>query len=561
MQQKDENGFVKIATTIKHFFYGQSSGGVNKASMFGGVNHLLNDLAHPYVRAIQENPMSIMTAYASVDQVPMVANKWMLQTMLRGTLGFKGLIMSDALAVLDLYTDSLTANSMGHAGLRALRAGVDMELSPAQPAVYPTLMKFVDDKNVQNMIDDAVLRMLEIKFATGMFDLPLPTVENMKKTLRAEKHLEINREMSRESIVLLQNDGVLPLSKEKTSKVAVIGPFANLINAGSYAACISGEKKFGKSLYRSLKAELGSEKVQYAKGCDINTDDTSGIADAVDAAKSSGLAILMLGSLSISLSDPLAPQRTDGEFFSHADLGFPGVQQQLLDAVLATGVPTIVVLSGGQAFVLNNSTLKSNAIVHSFLGGEFTGDSLVEILFGEVNPSGKLTISMPQNSGATPINYDYLPSDDKGGIDGGFAEGYPIADWQLPVLTRDVPMRFGYGLSYTTFDISAPKVSSTGETVEVSTTVTNTGDRAGKEVVQLYFHQAYSMVERPNRSLIRFSKVMLQPGQSKQVKFEVPINELGYWIDMEWNVDRGNYTFFVGSSSKDQDLKTKNIIL
>ncbi|KAK5126613.1 hypothetical protein LTR85_009547 [Meristemomyces frigidus] len=560
MQERDANGFVKVAATIKHFVYGLPSGGVNTASMFGGINHIFNDLAPPFIKTIKEaKPLSLMVSYATVDRVPMAANKWMLQSLLRDSMGFEGIIMADAGAIENLYTQAQVASSTTDAALKALRAGIEMELSPAQPAMFPNLVDVVNDTGVAALIDAAVLQFLEIKFASGVFEQPLPTLD-LNSTLRAPLHLQANKDISREAIVLLQNDGTLPLVKKSTGKVALLGPFAEVINAGSYAAQNSSQPAFGNTLHASLVNALGASNVQYVLGVDFtDTEEDSGIETALTAAKDAGLAILMLGSLSVNPEDPLFSKRTDGEDFSHADLGLPGLQQELLDAVLDAGVPTVLILSGGQAFVLNNSTLRANTILHSFLGGEFTGDALVEVLFGDVNPSGKLTISLPQANGAFPINYDYLRTDNEAGAS---FDGY--AAWTFPELSRDPPMPFGFGLSYTTFNVSKPTVSfSSGanSSLAVSGSVSNTGNYTGKEVVQLYFSQQYSLIETPVKRLIRFSKLELRPGEVANFTFSVPVGELGYYVHTEWQVDSGNYTFYLGSSSRDADLETANVVL
>lgn len=565
MQEKDENGFVKVATTIKHFLYGQSNGGVNMASLFGGINHIFNDLAAPYIKVLNESsPLSLMTSYASVDLVPMSANKYLVRDVLRGALGFEGVIMSDAVAIEWLWTNHRVASSMEEAAKQAVRAGLQMELSPIQPAAFPTLVSAENETDIAQYVSEAALAMLELKFATGQFDKPLPTLENLESTLRAPAHLEIARNLSRESIVLMHNDGILPLKKTNATSIALLGPFGELINAGSYSASISNDSSFGNSLRASLASELGASNLQYIQGVDIvDTTDENGIDKAVSAAKEAGLAVLMLGSLSTMIGeDPLWTKRTDGEFFSHPSLGFPGLQQQLLDAVLDTGVPTVLVLSGGQAFQISNSTLRANAIMHSFLGGEFTGDSIADILFGRVNPSAKLPVTMLQDSGAWPIAYDYLFSDNFSGL-ASFGSGQAY-DWQLPRLNRnDPPFPFGFGLSYTTFNTSAPTASlqTTNGTnsVQISATVTNTGSVAGKEVVQLYFRQQYTnLVETPNKKLVGFTKVDLQPGETKDVSFTVPYYDLGYYRDMQLQVDSGLYSFYLGTSSKMSDLKTVN---
>lgn len=556
MQQLDDNGYIKVVCTVKHFVYGQSSGGINAASQCGGINHIMNEQAMPFIKVIQNaKPYSLMASYSSVDRVPMAANKYMLQTVLRKIIGFNGVIMSDAGGIEELQTLHLVANSPSDASLRALKAGLELELSPGQPAMFPNLVDSVNDSAVVTLVDAAVQHLLEIKFIAGAFDEPLPTLENLNTTLRKERHLEIARNATEESIVLLQNDGTLPLSspKSNSSKVAVIGPLAELLVMGSYAPNNSTRPLHGKPFLDSIKEFLGATNADYVQGVDItNTTDSSGVSTAVSAAKQAGLAIICLGSVSALTEDGAAEWRTDGEFFAHPSLGFPGRQQDLLDAVLDAGIPTVLVITGGQGFVLPNSTVaRTSAILHGFLAGEFTGKVLVDILYGKVNPSGKLPITLPPDSGATPIYYDYLPSD---------AGSY----WSFPVLDRaNPPFKFGYGLSYTTFDYSAPQVRvvDDGRNVSVSLTLSNTGSMMGKEVAQVYFRQQYTAIETPNKQLIRFAKVELAPGEETRVEWTIPHSELGYWQDLEWTVDSGNFTFWVGSSAREEDLEALYISL
>ncbi|KAH9232087.1 glycoside hydrolase family 3 protein [Colletotrichum gloeosporioides 23] len=572
MQEKDENGFVKVATTIKHWVYGSSSGGVNTASMQGGLNHILNDIGAPYVKAIREaSPLSLMVSYASVDQVPMSRNKYLNKDILRDLLGFKGLIMSDAGSIRNMYTQSKVAKSYADAGLKALRGGLEHELSPRPPSAFPTLIDSINNTEIAGLIDEAVHAILQIKFATGTFDLPLPSIENMNATLRNEKHLEINRNISREAIVLLQNDGTLPLTKSNVPRVALLGPYADILNTGQYAAKNASDSSYGDTFRTSLERELGFENVKYVAGVDIlSTNDSSGIDAAVATAKEIGLAVVVLGSGWGSFDTSYESlHRTDGEGFSHPDLGFPGLQQDLLDSVLDAGVPTILVLSGGQTFLLNESTKRSKAILHTWLAGEYTADAMVEILFGDVNPSGKLTITFPEAEGAFPVAYDCFPSDDEGGF--GTATQY---DWHLPELTRYAPIRFGFGLSYTTFNISLPSlacqsasnssvsaVCDQNSQVTVTVDVINTGSVFGQQVVQLYYRPEYTQIEFPVMKLTRFHKVGIKAGESKEVTLSVPYNELGYFVGGEWEVETGLYNFWVGSSSRTEDLQSLNATL
>lgn len=568
MQEKDENGYMKVATTVKHFVYGWQTGGTNLAHMYGGLNHIYNDMLPPFIRVINEaKPASLMASYSSIDRVPMTANRFMLQKVLREDLGFDGVIMSDAGGVNNLWSEFRIASSSHEAALLAVRAGLQMELSPGTASATQTLVNVTDDSEITALVNNATSKILEIKFDLGLFDLPLPSVSNAQKTLRAPAHIQAAQNISRESIVLLQNDGILPLQKNKRDlKVAVLGPYASIIVPGSYAPHSTSDTDHGTTLLESLQQSLGNQNVLHEPAVDfLDTSNHTGIPRAVAAAKSAGLAIVNIGSLAVYSSDPLDGKRTDGEFYSHADLGFPGLQQDLLDAVLDTGVPTIVVLSGGQAFVLNNSTLRANAILHTFLGGEFTGSAAVEILLGEVNPSGKLPISLPQANGAFPVAYNWLPSDNAG----GYGAGDPIygsTAWQLPALNIDaVPMAFGFGLSYTTFNITTVDVrkdttSTAGDSAfRIAVKVVNTGGVAGKEVVQVYFGQSLSAIELPVKRLIRFRKVELEAGQATTVTLVIPQKELGYYLNGEWIVEKGSYSFYVGSSSRSSDLQATQV--
>lgn len=578
MQERDENGWVRVATTIKHFVYGAGSGGVNRASMYGGINHILNDLAPPYRKAIKEaQPLSLMASYSTVDGVPSSINRHLLQDVLRGTLGFKGLIMSDANAIEYLFTESRVASSREDAAVKALTAGLEHELHPGGRGLFADLRdpQYEAELDVVSLVDESVRAFLEIKFATGMFDRPLPSFENMKATLRSKRHLELNRNITRESLVMLKNDGLLPLDRDKIgdgTKVAVIGPYADIINAGNYAPADPSDRRYGDSIRLSFEKELGLDNVIYAKGTstilpsygDDGSADEQAIAEAVEAAKAAGLAVVVLGSGYGNFDLKfINNERTDTEGYAHADLGFPGKQQQLLDAVLDTGVPVVLVMNAGQVFVLNNSTMsRCRAVFHAWLAGEYTGAAVVETLLGDVNPSGKLTVTIPQHNGAFPVAYDFLPSDGVGGF--GSAVEY---DWHWPQLTRKAPLAFGFGMSYTTFHMSDAEVSlrSCGRNgsrrVSVSVTLANTGGMAGKEVVQLYYRPDYTVIEFPVMKLIRFEKVELAPGESKRVDLAVAVQDLGYFVDGEWNVDGGEYSFWVGSSSRGEDLALLNVTI
>ncbi|PVH98363.1 glycoside hydrolase family 3 protein [Periconia macrospinosa] len=578
MQEKDERGFYKVATTIKHFVFGTGSGGINRASMAGGLNHILNDLAPPYQKAIKEaQPLSLMASYSAVDGVPMSVNKYLLQNVLQDILGFKGLIMSDANAIELLLNTHKVASSRKDAARKALSAGLKHELKPGGGGLFTELSSMSGDKDVVALVDASVRAFLEIKFATGMFDLPLPTIENMQSTLRNPRHLEINKNITRESIVMLKNDDeFLPRTKSNisaTGKIAVVGPYADVINAGNYAPVVLYDPRYGDSFLSSFQKVLGKDNILHAQGTskilpnyddDAQQQDEAAIAAAVEKVKEAGLAVVILGSgLGNFMPNTINNDRTDTEGWSHPDLGFPGAQQQLLDAVLDTGVPTILVMSSGQTFPLPNSTFnRCRAIFHSWLAGEYTGSSFVEIFLGETNPSGKLTVTIPEHNGAFPVNYDFLPSDAGGGF--GTSLAY---DWHWPQLTRKAPLAFGFGLSYTTFSVSSVNVSvstnaaSSNQSVAIQATVSNVGNVSGKEVLQVYFRANYSIIERPVMKLIRFEKLEVDPAEKKIINFDIPIDELGYFVTGDWVVERGNYAFWVGTSSRYEDLRRVELVI
>ncbi|KAK7432344.1 hypothetical protein QQZ08_000906 [Neonectria magnoliae] len=303
--------------------------------------------------------------------------------------------------------------------------------------MFPLLISSVDNENVAKLIDEAVFNLPTLKFATGAFDNALPDEANVNKALRASSHLNLARQAARESVVLLQNDSIL---SKTPKKVALLDPFGELLNFGSYGAINVSNPKWGDSLHTSLKSVLDKESVQFAPGVDrLDITDESGIYKAVAAAKDAGFAVLMLVSLSTPMEDPLFKKRTDDEFFAHADLGFPGLQQKLLDAVPDMGVPTVLILTGGQPFVLTNPTLRSNAILQSLLGSEYRKGNVI-----------------------------------------------------------------------------------------INVKVRNTGDVVGKEIVQMYHRPNTTIgIEFPVRRHVRFEKVELEAGESKDVTFSIPHKDFG----------------------------------
>jgi beta-glucosidase len=545
MQATTDTGTPRVAATLKHWVYGNSLGGINVARLSAGINDFYNVHGWPHLEVLAAAaPMALMPSYASYDRVPMTVNMQYTKNLLRDTIGFEGVVISDYGAIPQVYTQQHAAKSIQDAGVRALLVGVDHEISNPAQSGMASLETLGSNPQIAAAVTEAARRVLTMKFNLGLFEQPFPDTSNTSSSLRTPAHEAINLAISQESIVMLKNDGILPLSSELLSKVAVIGPMADVINPGSYAA---SDYRTGITILDGI--ESISSDVTYSMGCFRNNDTNYEAlkADAIANAKSANVVIMVLGSAAESI-DPSNPNdRTDGEGWTHADLNFPGPQVDLLTSIVATGTPVIVVISGGQAFAMEEAAAGAHGILHTFLQGEVSGTAVAEILTGKTNPSGKLTVSIPKYTGANPIYYNYAPSDRPNSFD------LPT-DYQYPVLNRTSRYPFGYGLSYTNFgvsDISVTNNTSTDGSIAIQATVTNTGAVAGKEVLQVYFSQEAPVIERPIKSLIRFVKVSLDPGKSEPVSFTVPASELGYYVSGTYQVDADDYTFYVGTSSED----------
>lgn len=550
MQEKDDAGFMKVATTVKHYVYGTSVGGVNQASMWGGANHIYNTLALPYINILRRKnlkPASVMPSYSTIDGIPAHSNRYLLQDLLRKEYKFDGVIVSDADAINMIWNTHKTARDRSDAAIQSLNAGVELELAIGFPSAFESL---AENKTVDSVVQDvnsAVRRLLKLKFELGIFDKDLAVNKTaLTKVLRSDKHLRINEQISQESIVLLKNDGILPLTSPP--KIAVLGPYADIINPGTYGAWTNADNH-NLTFLDAAKDQFGANNVVHVRGCDFIEKEGADIESAVSAAKEAGLAVIVLGALAVGWEDPLRGKTTDGEGNTHASLKLPGLQEKLLSDVLASGVPTILILTGGQPFELQGVAQSTKAIIHTFLHGEFTGRSTIDILTGKVNPSGKLTITFPYSSELNPVYYDHLVSDWQG-----------VNAMQWPAIAENYLYPFGFGLSFTTFNISNAAVDRStygkGDTIKLTVEVRNTGESQGKEVVQVYFQQAYGRISLPTKRLIRFSKVEIASGETSQVTFEIPVQELGYWYDGEYQLDTGSFTFWVGNSSADSSLSS-----
>ncbi len=573
--QGDDFG-TGIISTGKHFLgYGVTEGGMNWAPAHVGEREIREVFLPPFEAAIKEARLgSIMNAYHEIDGIPCATSTWIFRDLLRDELGFNGIVVSDYFAIdmIGAY-HHVTADKTGSA-VAAMQAGINVEL-PSTDCYGDPLRAALDSGAIDMaLVDEAVSLLLRMKFDLGIFEKPYVDAGRAPEIFDTPEQRTLARTIAQKSIVLLKNDNnALPLRKDIGS-IAVIGSNAaserNLMGDYSYPAHIetlvemmqqAGENALGMtppdaidmvenavptvSILQGIKTAVSPQtQVRYAKGCDVLDDSTEGFAEAVAIAQQSDVAILVVGDKS-----GLTDECTSGEARDRAVLDLPGVQEDLVRAVHATGTPVIVVLVNGRpltiAWLLDNVP----AILVAWLPGEEGGNAVADVLFGDVSPGGKLPMSFPRAVGQIPTFYNHKPS-------GGRSH------WKEHYVETNVKPQFpfGFGLSYTQFAIDNLQLSNTqaraGETVDISVDVTNVGDRTGDEVVQLYIHDVLASVTRPVKELKGFQRLTLQPSEKKTVTFHLPVNQLAFYDrEMAFVVEPGTIEVMVGSSSRDLPCK------
>ena len=526
-----------VLATVKHFAaYGGAEGGRDYNTVDLSERTLREVYLPPYRAALDAGAATVMTSFNETGGIPSTANPWLMTTLLRREWGFRGFVVSDWTAVAELLNHGV-AGSRADAGKLALEAGVDMDMvSRIYVDDLPALVRA--GRIPIAVVNEAVRRVLRAKAALGLFDDPYhgASPERERAALLAPEHRQLARRVAEEAIVLLKNDGqVLPLGPRAKS-VAVIGPLADDKTSALGSWPGRGDPQDAVTPLEGIKARAGSVSVSYAKGCGITDTATAGFSDAVAAAKQADVAVLVLGEAG----------DMSGEAASRANIDLPGVQQQLLEAVHATGTPVVLVLMNGRPLTLPWAAEHVPAMVESWFLGVETGPALAAVLFGDVSPSGKLPVTFLRAVGQIPLYYNHKNTGRPTGPD-----KYTSKYIDLPV-TPLFP--FGHGLSYTTFGysdlrLSAPRITPAG-TLRASVTVTNTGSREGAEVVQLYVHDEVASVTRPVRQLVGFRRVSLKPGEARTVDFQLGPKELGlYNRDMKFVVEPGKFRVFVGGSS------------
>lgn len=550
--QSEVKGYLDngISPMLKHYGpHGNPLGGLNLASVECGLYDLHAVYLKPFEMVLRNLPVyAVMSTYNSWNRVPNSASHYLLTEVLRNRWGFKGYVYSDWGAIEMLENFHHTAANKAEAATQSLVAGLDVE---ASSECYPELSRLVKEGKLDEAyIDTAVRRVLTAKFVCGLFEDPYGDKSMASGEMHSSRSVELSRQIAEESIVLLKNEGnLLPLNTNELKSIAVLGPNADQVQFGDYTW--SRDNKDGVTPLQGIKTLVGSKvEINYAPGCSMMSRDTTGIGEAVAAALKSDVAVIFCGSSSASLARDYS--RTNcGEGFDLSDLNLTGAQSDLIRAVYATDKPVVLVLVSGKPFAISWEKENVPAIIAQWYGGEQEGYAIADVLFGKVNPSGHLTYSFPQSAGHLPVYYNHLPSD-KGFYKRPGSYEQPGRDY---VFSSPEPLwAFGHGLSYTTFsmtDLACDKnVYAAGDTVRVTVKVRNTGQRTGKEVVQLYIRDLVSSVVTPVKQLKAFAKPELKPGEQKVVTLHVPVSELCL-IDNDGNpfLEPGEFEIQVGNSS------------
>jgi len=538
-QGNDYGAPDKILACAKHFVaYGAAEGGRDYNTTDLSENTLREIYLPPFKAAVDAGVGTLMSSFNAINGVPASANAFILTKVLRDEWKFDGFVVSDYTSVRELINHGIAANEE-EAAAAALNAGVEMEMvSRSYNQFGPQLLK---QKKLSNAtIDEAVRRILRIKFRLGLFDRPYTDEARESNALLRPENIRLAREIAGRSMVLLKNDReTLPLNKNAGS-IAVIGPLADDRRAplGWWAG--DGKEENTVTPLAGIKAKVPAQtKVGYAKGCDVTGDSTAGFQEAVDLAKVSDVAIVFVGEIADMV----------GEAASRATLDLPGRQLELVQAVHAAGKPVIIVLVNGRPLSVGWIVNNVPAILESWMGGTQSGNAIADILFGDVNPGGKLPVTVPRAVGQVPIYYNHMNTGRPPEAQNRYTSKYYDLPW-TPLFP------FGYGLSYTTFKIgklqlSAPRIPASGQ-LTVSVEVENTGRRAGDEVVQLYIRDLVASMTRPVKELKGFQRVTLQPGEKRRVEFVLGPEHLGFWNrEMRYVVEPGEFRVMVGANSVD----------
>ena len=535
-QGTDYSANNKVVACAKHWVaYGAAEAGRDYNTTDISERNLREVYFPPFKAAVDEGVGTFMSAFNDLNGVPASANPYTLTRVLRDEWKFDGFVVSDYTSVEELMKHGTAANGSEAAG-QALNAGLDMEMVSRLYGKHASdLIK--EGKLTQRIVDEAVRRILRIKFRLGLFESPYADEDLERRVIFNSAYVAAARELAARSMVLLKNDKqVLPLSKNLKS-IALIGPLADSQKdmIGSWTG--DGREADAVTLLQGIKTKLPQTKINHAKGCDIPCAETVGFEDAVNAAKKSDAVIIAVGE-SAEMS---------GEAASRSSLDLPGRQLDLVKAVQATGKPVVIVLMNGRPLTINWIAENSPAILETWFAGSQAGNAIADVLFGDVNPSGKLPVTFPRAVGQIPIYYNYMNTGRPPDAANKYTSKYLDVPW-TPLFP------FGFGLSYTQFKITglslnAERIRANGQ-LTATVDIDNVGQRAGDEVVQLYIRDVAASMTRPVKELKGFQRVTLQPGQRTQVRFQIGSKELGFHNrQMKFVVEPGEFKVMVGPNS------------
>lgn len=541
-----------VMACVKHFAaYGAGVGGRDYNSVDMSERMLLETYLPPFKAALDAGAATFMNSFNDINGIPATGNAHLQRDILKGKWNFQGFVVSDWGSIGEMVAHGYSKD-LKEAAYSAITAGSDMDME--SNAYRKNLADLVKEGRVSiDLVDDAVRRILRKKFELGLFDDPYKYSDPKReeKALNNPEHRKAALEMAEKSIVLLKNENqTLPISKS-TKTIAFIGPMVKeyKANMGFWAVELPevNYDKWVVSQWDGLQNKVGKNtKLLYAKGCEVTGDNKDGFAEAVATAKQADVVILSVG------------ERHDmsGEAKSRSDIHLPGVQEDLIKAVMATGKPVVVLINAGRPLVFNWTADNVPAIMYTWWLGTEAGNAIANVLFGDYNPSGKLPMTFPREVGQVPIYYNH------------FSTGRPAKDENSTNyvsayidLKNSPKFPFGYGLSYTTFDYSGLKLSSTkiksNETIKVSFQLKNTGKVAGEEVVQLYLKDKFGSVVRPVLELKDFQKLKLNAGESKTIEFTIDKEKLSFYNNkLEWVAEPGDFEVMIGASSADIKLKS-----
>ncbi|HEY1196104.1 glycoside hydrolase family 3 N-terminal domain-containing protein [Flavobacterium sp.] len=541
-----------VMACVKHFAaYGAGVGGRDYNSVDMSERMLLETYLPPFKAALDAGAATFMNSFNDINGIPATGNAHLQRDILKGKWNFQGFVVSDWGSIGEMVAHGYSKD-LKEAAYSAITAGSDMDME--SNAYRKHLAELVKEGRVSiDLVDDAVRRILRKKFELGLFDDPYKYSDGKReeKELNNPEHRKAAREMAEKSIVLLKNEKqTLPISKS-VKTIAFIGPMVKeyKANMGFWAVELPevNYDKWVVSQWDGLQNKVGKNtKLLYAKGCEITGDNKDGFAEAVATAKQADVVILSVG------------ERHDmsGEAKSRSDIHLPGVQEDLIKAVQATGKPVVVLINAGRPLVFNWTADNVSAIMYTWWLGSEAGNAIANVLFGDYNPSGKLPMTFPREVGQVPIYYNHFSTGRPAKDENSFNYVSAYID-----LKNSPKFPFGYGLSYTTFDYSGLKLSSTkiknNETIKVSFQLKNSGKVAGEEVVQLYLKDKFGSVVRPVLELKDFQKVKLNAGESKTIEFTIDKEKLSFYNNkLEWGTEPGDFEVMIGASSADIKLRS-----